>query len=110
MGAYFTIGPFGLLAVFLVGFAGVLWIGGNGRFHFVAKTFGIGLGRPAVARSALYLLRWPQDIVSEESYRAGLGGGELCIVGNMLRIASIRHPTELRFIINVDHIFRSPIS
>ena len=31
-------------------------------------------------------------------------------VGNMFRIASIRQPPELRFITNVDHIFRSPMS
>ena len=42
MAAYFTIGPFGLLAGFLFGFGAVLWAGGNGRFHLIAKTLGIG--------------------------------------------------------------------
>jgi hypothetical protein len=42
MAAYFTIGPFGLLAGFLFGFGAVLWAGGNGRFQFIAKACGIG--------------------------------------------------------------------
>jgi len=37
MAAYFTIGPFGLLAGFLFGFGTVLWAGGSGRYHFLAK-------------------------------------------------------------------------
>ena len=42
MAAYFTIGPFGLLAGFLFGFGAAMWAMGNGRFPFLVKACGIG--------------------------------------------------------------------
>lgn len=53
---------------------------------------------------------WEFEPSVGDAYRACSRGGVPCAVGNMLRIASIRHPPELRFITKVDHIFRSPIS
>ena len=55
MAAYFTIGPFGLLAGFLFGFGAVLWAMGNGRFHFFVKACGIG-GAIVLAFAALVVI------------------------------------------------------
>jgi len=53
---------------------------------------------------------WEFEPSVGDAYRGCSRGGVPCAVGNMLRIASIRHPPELRFITKVDHIFRAPIS